>query len=48
MVLREIIRIEESCHEINTELISKPECTEENVKDFVCSHFLLKKLKLYK
>lgn len=29
-------------------MLESPECTEENVKDFVTSHFFLKKLRLYK
>ena len=48
MVLREVIRIEESCHEINTQLVNSPTCNEEHLRDFVSSHFLLKKLKVYK
>jgi hypothetical protein len=48
MVLRELIRIEESCHEINREWLNSLNCNEEHLRDFVSSHFLLKKLKIYK
>ena len=48
MVLREILRIEEGCLEINRQKIMASTCSEEDLQDFVCSHFLMEKLKLFK
>jgi hypothetical protein len=48
MVLREVMRLEESCHEMNRQFLHSSTCNEEHIKDFVTSHFLLKKLKVYK
>ena len=48
MVLREILRIEEGCLEINRVKMERVECSEEDLQDYVCSHFLMKKLKLFK
>ena len=48
MVLREILRIEEGCMEINRQKVEAVDCCEEDLQDYVCSHFLMKKLKLFK
>ena len=47
-MLREILRIEEGCLEINRQKIMASTCSEEDLQDFVCSHFLMEKLKLFK
>jgi hypothetical protein len=48
MVLREILRIEEGCMEINRQKVDAAGCSEEDLQDFAASHFLMRKLKLYR
>lgn len=48
MVLRELLRIEEGCIEINRQKIEGVDCCEEALQDFAASHFLMRKLKLYR